>query len=249
MPKSKEGPAAWIAAAAAVVIIPVTIVLAMSTKDESPPVSAATGRDEGIAAPTLAASGSVAASDECVHEDGGQANCASPEAWLVVPASPCTTESASRALGADPDEIELQIQARDVGNHCAVAPTVAARAGGTTISDLIGIGEGRLPARVLTCWQAADPRTAVACNQPHHFEPVGHWKPLQDQALPQSVCPETVRRYVAGSVDSANGALSTNWVITEEEEPRFRCLVKSRHSLIGTVHRLSGRPLPTATST
>lgn len=250
MRKFKEGPAAWIAAVAAVVIIPVTIFFGMSSK-EGPPVVAPTSsaaQSGNVVPPTAAAPESAERGTICVRENGAEIACSSADAWLVVPVSHCDPEAATRAMGFDPDEIELQIETRSIAGRCGVAPSAAARSIGVTPNDLTDVNKGRPPAGVVTCWQAADPSTAVPCSQPHQFEPAAQWRPLYDQSELQSLCPEAVRRYVAGPADSMDGGLTTIWVISQEQVPRYRCVVKSRDTLAGTVYRLSGRPLPTAAS-
>lgn len=251
MLKMKEGPAAWIAAgagviAAAAAVIAIGLGLSNDTEDHSiHPVSGASGAPPTPAASSTASTDQSApvAPGECVREDGPPIECGSSDAWLAVAASPCEPDSVSRALGADPDEVELRIEAKGIAGACAVAPTAAARSVGATISDLTAISEGRLAAPVLTCWSTLDPNEAVSCNQPHRYEPVTGWRPLQNHRDLESVCQEAVKRFVAGPADSSTGALSTRWVTTEES---FRCLVESRGPLVGTVYRLSGRPLPTA---
>lgn len=244
-PRQKEGPAAWIAAGAAVVAIPVAILIGFSAGPEN-------GGGPPATTPMVAAGPAqttvVAAAGDCVRGDGTRIECGNADAWLPVPTSSCDPASASQALGADPDKVELQVEARNIDGACAVAPTAAAKSAGATISDLQAIGKNTFEAAVLTCWTAPDPRTSVPCNQLHRFEPVAAWRPLQDPGQLQSVCQEAARSYVAETVDSMNGALSTSWVTTQEEQPRFRCLVQSRSPLTGTVYRLSGRPLPTATA-
>lgn len=241
----KEGPAAWIGAGAAVVAIPVAIVLGLLSINSGQPAARPTGGAESGTVRAPGSSEPKATGELCVREDGGPVGCSAADAWLVVPASHCDAGAMSRALGADPDTIELQVETKNIAGQCAVAPSAAARRAGATIGDLTNLRHGVVPARVLTCWQEANPGTAVPCSQPHHFEPASQWRPLGDQAEPESVCPGVVRAYVAGQADSPAGALSTMWVISQEQEPRYRCLVKSRDSLTGTVYRLSGRPLPT----
>lgn len=245
MRRPREGPAAWIAAAAAVVAIPVAIVLGLMSINAGQPAAGPTGGPESGAARVPGSPGATATGDLCVREDGGSVSCAAADAWLVVSTSHCDSEGVSRALGADPDTIELQVETAGIAGRCAVAPSAAARSVGATIGDLANLRHDVVSPRVLTCWQEADPGTAVPCSQPHHFEPASHWRPLGDQAEPESVCPGVVRSYVAGQADSPAGALSTMWVVSQEQEPRYRCLVKSRDVLTGTVYRLSGRQLPT----
>lgn len=182
----------------------------------------------------------------CVRSDGRPIDCGNDEAMIATSASPCDAAGAVRALGGDPQVVELLVETASYSGGCAVGPTDQARAAGATLSDLRKVTDGELSAAVAACWPDSPTSPMVPCATVHRFEPVTAWAPLDDPTTLTDKCRSAASRFVAGPVDVPDGRLTSMHLVTQEASPRYRCVVASSVPLKGSVYRLSGRELPVA---
>lgn len=182
---------------------------------------------------------------ECVAADGRTLPCSAKDALLLVAATPCDRPSASRSLGVDPRVTELLIEAHAMDDACAVRPNAAARAKGALSDHLRHVASGDIPDDLLACWTTLDSSEPVTCADPHSFESVTEWRLIEDLSAIESTCRRAAAEYIAGPVDTLRTRLTTHWLTTNEETPRYRCFVGSDQVLDGSVRLLGGKPLPT----
>lgn len=182
----------------------------------------------------------------CVRSDGRPIDCGNVEAMIATSASPCDAIGAVRALGGDPQVVEILVETASYSGGCAIRPNKDARAAGATLSDLFKLADGELRAPLAACWPDRPTSPMVPCATVHHFEPVTAWAPLDDPTTLTEKCRSAASRFVAGPVDVPDGRLTSMPLVTQEASPRYRCVVASSVPLKGSVYRLSGRELPVA---
>lgn len=254
----KPGEPNWtkIGAIAAVLIIPITIVgiglpLLQTAMGEHAPQDSGTGRT--VVSGSSANPGypqepaTTTLTSPCISPDGRATSCASADALFVTAATTCDPSGVTTALGMDPAVVELLIEAREVGGQCGAAPTARAQKAGATASDLVAVRDGQQRAGLMACLvDESDAGSVVPCSEPHQAEPVTDWRPATDLSAIREECRSAAASFVAGRVDVHGQPLSSGWLMAQsDQEPVYRCLVKGPAPLRGTVHQLSGRPLPT----
>lgn len=193
--------------------------------------------------------GATLPSSDCISREGQATSCESADALFVTSVENCDLPGVTVSLGMDPEVVEMLLDVREMGTQCAAAPTDQARAVGATASDLVAMSEGHQRAGLMACLANASDFVVVPCSEPHRAEPVTAWRPATNPSAIRDECSSAAASFVAGRVDVHGHPLSSGWLTTDHnQEPLYRCLVKSTAPLRDTVYGLSGRPLPTVGS-
>jgi hypothetical protein len=181
----------------------------------------------------------------CVDQNGGSTACDTALSYLVTKVSPCTADAALRQFGIDPDEQQLDLEAKSADSTCLLRPGARARAEGATARDVVRLKNGVVDSRFRLCL-TVDSGSIVACTQRHFTELVTPSK-SGDVLSDVGSCLQPARRYTLRTLDDPFGELQPVLLKSSSDRgPTYQCGVRSNQELNGTIWHLGTAPLPLA---
>jgi hypothetical protein len=181
----------------------------------------------------------------CVDQNGADTGCETASSYLVTNVSPCTTDAALRQFSIDPEEQQLDIEAKSAASTCLLRPGAMARAEGATAHDVARLKDGMVDTRFRLCL-TTDSGTIVACSRPHFTEIVS---PSKSGEVISDVgsCLQPARRYTLRTLDDPFGELQPVLLkLRSEQGSMYQCGVRSTQKLDDTIWHLGTGPLPLA---
>jgi len=191
------------------------------------------------------ASSKLSGQTSCVDQNGATTACDTASGYFVTKLSPCTADAALRQFGIDPEEQQLDLEAKSADSTCLLRPGAKARAEGATARDVVRLKDGVVDSRFRLCL-TVDSGSIVACTQRHFTELVTHSK-SGDVLSDVGSCLQPARRYTLRTLDDPFGELQPVLLKSSSDQPStYQCGVRSTQELDDTIWHLGTAPLPLA---
>lgn len=188
--------------------------------------------------------GTQDASQRCLDGDFRSTDCTLGAEWIVLLTSQCSEEGGARSLGVQPDERQISLKVQQHESVCLGRPGVVAKAAGAVVEDILKIERGERVSRLSLC--ALDPNApVVACTNAHYLEFVGDWRAGSAEERSNQRCGELVRKFLIRDLDPLGGALSVEMLSRgQRESAEYRCVIRSKGALYGSLWHIGGDALP-----